>query len=250
MEQVPDFVARFSPDLRYLSANHGMEEVAGINPEACIGRTNHELGLPPYQADLLDRRIREVFRTKKAVSFTFPGGREGRSYQVKLAPETGKSGDVVSVIAVTRDTAPAREPVPDESQKLLEEILACIDEAVVLIDSRTGILSFANPVACQVYGYRKGETLEIAPGAPGHSREMDEAFAGAGYHEVESQVRGVDGRKRRVTQHLRPVYNDQGELRHIVMIIRDKTETNGSGQGFSLPLRALSPSDRTTTGGF
>jgi PAS domain S-box-containing protein len=250
MEQVPDFVARFSPDLRYLSANHGMETVAGIRPEACIGRTNHDLGLPPDQADLLDRRIREVFRTAKAVSFPFSGGREGRPYQVNLAPEIGKSGEVVSVIAVTRDTAPVREPVPDESQKLLEEILACIDEAVVLIDSRTGTLSFANPIARQIYGYRKGEALAGAPDIPGHSREMKEAFAGAGYHEMESQVRGVDGRNRRVTQHLRPVYNDKGELRHIVMIIRDMAVTNGSSQGFSLPLRTFSKSNRNTSGGF
>jgi PAS domain S-box-containing protein len=141
-------------------------------------------------------------------------------------------------------------PVPDESQKLLEEILTCIDEAVVLLDSRTGTLSFVNPVARQVYGYRKGEIFPGAFGIPGHSREMEQAFAGAGYHEVESQVRGVDGRNRRVTHHLRPVYNDQGELRHIVMIIRDPAVTNGSPQGFSLPLRTFSPSNRNTSGGF
>ena len=252
MENVPDFVARFSPDLKYLSANHGIEVVAGISPEACIGRTNRDVGLPPAQADIWDRHIREVFRTGKAVSFTFSGGRAGRSYQVNLAPETVKSGEVVSVIAVTRDTGPEerREPVPDESQKLLEEILACIDEAVVLLDSRTGTISFANPVARQVYGYRKGEAFENGPGIPGHSREMETAFAVAGYHEVESQVRGVDGRNRRVTHHLRPVYNDTGDLRHIVMIIRDPAVKNGSTQGFSLPLRTLSPSDRNAYGGF
>ena len=44
-----------------------------------------------------------------------------------------------------------------------------------------------------------------------------------GYYETESLLKGKGSREFPVTLHLRPIYDDQGGLRSIVMVIRDIT---------------------------
>lgn len=252
LDQVPDFVARFSRDLKYLSANQSMELVTGINPGACIGRTNSELGVPVDYAAKMDLHVREVFRTGRTVSFGHPDLSRGkeREFTVSLAPETSRGGEIISVLAITRVVVEKdRDPVPEkrENQKLLEGILGCIDEAVVLVGYRSGVISYVNPAAEKIFGYRMGEVfLGGQNGFSGYPR-IEEYLEGNGFYETESALKGTDARALPATLHFRPIRDEKKSILDIVAIIRT-TPGNGS-PGIPLPVRQPPLASRGTLDG-
>ena len=61
-----------------------------------------------------------------------------------------------------------------------------------------------------------------------HTGELQDAFGMRGYYETESLLKRKGSKEFPVTLHLRPIYDDQGELRSIVMVIRDITSRKRS----------------------
>jgi len=242
MDRVPDLVARFNRELKYLYSNQGIEALAGIPPKSCIGRTNRELGIPGDYSELMDKGIRDVFRTGVPVSFEFSSPcRDGlHYYQANLAPEAGKTGEIVSVIAVTRDVTKTRSPGPGlgENQRILEEILSCIDEAVILLDSRASKICFVNKAAETVFGSFAGDFAGNDPamllGYPGVTSEylatLRAAFRDTGSYEAESQLKRNNGQNFTAKQHYRPIFDDNGDLKNIVAVIRDVSGGKPAGE--------------------
>jgi len=233
LDNTTDIIARFSHELKYLSVNRGIREITGTVPEACIGRSNADLGVDAETARCWDNAIREVFRTKKGTSreFPFPRGEDICWYLTEFTQEPGESGGVISVIAVTRDiTSRKVAAVPDEIARLLEGILSCIDEPAILVDCRTGGIAFANDAAGKVFGCGKGRDLIVRDPAivlgtggellrdPVH---MTEAFGSEGSFETESTMEKCDGGKVSGTLIFRPVPGGTGRLRNIMVFIRN-----------------------------
>jgi PAS domain S-box-containing protein len=114
---------------------------------------------------------------------------------------------------------------------MVREILSCIDDAVILLDSRTGAVLFLNPAAEKIFGYKPEECagkdfgflFGAAEKPPVYSGGLQDAFGMQGFYETESLLKGKGSKEFPVTLHLRPIYDDQGGLRSIVMVVRDIT---------------------------
>jgi PAS domain S-box-containing protein len=233
MDSVPDVVARFNRDLIYLYTNAGIETLTGIPPKCCIGRTNRELGVSGDFAVLMDKGIGDVFRMGLPVSFEFPFPcMDGlHYYQTDITPETGKTGEIVSVIAVTRDITKIRNAVTDlrENRRVLEEILSCIDEAVILLDPGASTICFVNKAAEKVFGSGAGDFPGKDPalllGYPTATGEylttLRAAFRDTGSYEAESMLKRNNGQEFPSKQQYRPIFDDDGRILNIVAVIRD-----------------------------
>jgi PAS domain S-box-containing protein len=105
VENLPDVVARFDPDLRHLYISPAVQRMTGRPPQDFVGRTNRELGMPSELAELWDAALRKVFATgqPERLEFAFPAPDGTRHFDSRLVPEPGPAGGIPSVLSVARD---------------------------------------------------------------------------------------------------------------------------------------------------
>ncbi len=130
-EHIPDVVARFDNNLRYLYVNPAIAEFAGRPPEIFIGKTNEEVGMPTYILGTWNAAVRQVFTTQQPTTFeiTFPTSIGMRSMQASLTPELDEQGNVLSVLAVSREVTELR----DKQERLQHALDALLTVAEVLV---------------------------------------------------------------------------------------------------------------------
>lgn len=104
-ENSPDWITRYSRDLKYVFVNSTIEKVTGIPSAKCVGKNNLELELEPDLVSFLEDMHLEVFRTGRTVKFEFriQKGQHPRIFQAHMVPELSMNGVVESVLNVARD---------------------------------------------------------------------------------------------------------------------------------------------------
>lgn len=105
VENLPDVVARFDPDLRHLYVSPAIQSVTGRPPQDYVGKTNQELGLPPEQVEAWHEALHRVFETARSdrIEFALPTDDGPRRFDCRLVPELGPDGRTLSVLSVARD---------------------------------------------------------------------------------------------------------------------------------------------------
>ena len=105
VENLPDVIARFDPDLRHLYVSPAVQRVTGRPPQDFVGKTNRELGMPSELVEAWDAALRRVFATGRPerFEFAFPAPDGTRHFDCRLVPEPGPGGAIPSVLSVARD---------------------------------------------------------------------------------------------------------------------------------------------------
>ncbi|HKI86551.1 MAG TPA: GAF domain-containing protein [Thermoanaerobaculia bacterium] len=105
LDNLPDIVARFDPDLRSIYVGPVVQRLTGNPVRDFVGKTNREVGLPSNVAAKWDAALRRVFASgqPEQIELAFPLEDGTRYFDCRLVPERGVGGDVVSVLAVARD---------------------------------------------------------------------------------------------------------------------------------------------------
>jgi PAS domain S-box-containing protein len=108
VENLPDIIARFGPDLRHLYVSPAVRRLTGRPWQDVVGKTNRELGMSSELVEAWDATLRRVFATGKSERFEFaleaPDGM--RHFDCRLVPEPGPDGAIASVLSVARDVTP------------------------------------------------------------------------------------------------------------------------------------------------
>jgi PAS domain S-box-containing protein len=104
-ENIPDLVARFDRDRRYLYVNAAVEKALGISRHQILGKTQRELGMPDELAAKFEESLDLVVRTGDVHTLEFSintqqGERFLDAYHV---PEGGMRHRVETVLCVARD---------------------------------------------------------------------------------------------------------------------------------------------------
>jgi PAS domain S-box-containing protein len=103
LDSTPDFVYVFDLDHRALYANSALLKTWGVSDVR--GKKWMDLGYEQWHADMHDRELDQVIRTRAPIRgeipFTGTGGR--RIYDYIFAPVFGADGEVVAVAGTTRD---------------------------------------------------------------------------------------------------------------------------------------------------
>ncbi len=110
-ENIPDVVARFDRDSRYVYINAAGEKVMGKSKEEIFWKTDEDLGVQREKAEAFKDAIGLVFEKKEKKTFyseTVVNGERKYFYTV-LVPEFLKDGEVNSVLSITRDITEIRE---------------------------------------------------------------------------------------------------------------------------------------------
>ena len=162
-DNTADVIARVGPDLRYLFVNQAIESTTGLTPEAVVGRTIGELGVPTARAELAEAHVRNVFETGRLVRYEFtheapPAA--ARTFSAALTPERGADGAIGSVLIVTSDITEVRA-VTDAlhaSERHLRQLLEAIADAFFALDEAFRF-TYVNGEAERFLGRRREDLL-------------------------------------------------------------------------------------------
>jgi len=183
-----DTIMLFDRNLRHIYVNPITEKQTGISTETFIGKTHAELGFPPDLVDLWERTLKGVFTSGKTdrIEFELP---HGIWIDWLIVPVKGSDGTVVNTITSARDITDRKraedalrrkntelhaayeqltageeelrqsfdelskkEQMVRESENNLKAILESLQNAIVIIDSKTHTIVDANSVAIKMIG--------------------------------------------------------------------------------------------------
>lgn len=104
-DNLPDPLVRFDRQGRHLYANPGVQRATGLPPEAFIGKTNAELGMPPENVAQWSAVLRQVLETGRVehLQFSYPGPHGVRLWESDVVPEPGADGRPATVLVISRD---------------------------------------------------------------------------------------------------------------------------------------------------
>lgn len=111
VENLPDIVARFDPQLRYLYVSPAVQAVSGRPAQEYPGRTIQAMGVAPALAESWNAALREVFATGRPerLELAIPTPDGTRRFDCRIVPETDAGGATPSVLSVARDVTEMQE---------------------------------------------------------------------------------------------------------------------------------------------
>jgi len=122
-ENAPDLIARFDPECRFRYANPALERLVGAPLADFLGKTIAEVGPQAAAAGHIGQKIREVLASgipaEMEIGLCTPQSARTPGtawHQVRLVPERGRDGRIVSVLTVGRDISAIKE-----AERRLEE---------------------------------------------------------------------------------------------------------------------------------
>jgi PAS domain S-box-containing protein len=121
LDSTPDFVYVFDIDHRALYANAALLKTWGVDDVR--GKRWTDLGYEDWHAELHDRELAQVIRTRQPIrgEIPFTGTNGTRVYDYIFAPVLGADGEVVAVAGTTRDITErqaAERSVLEQSQRM------------------------------------------------------------------------------------------------------------------------------------
>ncbi len=138
-EASPDIIMKFDRSYRHLYVNSRVKCLTGIDPEAFIGKSHHDLGFPNELIQLWEQAIEKVFVSGKngRAEFILP---DGQYIDWLLVPEFSDDGTnvVEAVITTARDISEIRkaEIALRISEKNLCSITDASPDLVVKLDAQ------------------------------------------------------------------------------------------------------------------
>jgi PAS domain S-box-containing protein len=241
LDRSDDHILVLDKDMKIVQVNENYTRFSGLNLDALLGKRPDAAGLPVIGGPLITEKIlqahygadirTEVREVMHGTEFFF---------DVRMTPTVfndGTRGITIIIGDITREKKKLAS-VADESRSLVEGVLSCIDDAVVLLDFRTSAIVFANPAALRMFGCPLREMTgagsgflpAIAGKIPGYPGRVQDAFRQQGYYETESQMKRYNSGEFPVNLHLRPICDSNGDVRNIVVVIRDLTGCKVTGQ--------------------
>lgn len=122
----PDLLYVFDLDYRFNYANQALLNMWGRTWEESIGKGLLEIGYEPWHAEMHEREIDEIIRTKLPIrgDVSFPHATLGsRVYDYIFTPVFDENGEVEAIAGATRDVTDRKKW--EESLKELNKELAC-----------------------------------------------------------------------------------------------------------------------------
>ena len=160
LENIPDLLVRYDPDLRRIYVNPAWEKASGLSAGDVINVPAADIPkVPKPTVDEYMARLRKVLETgtPQAIEFTWVNARGVTLFlEYVIVPEYGQNGKIVSVLAVGHDLTERKrvENIMQARLRLLEfasshsmdELLtATLDEIEALTGSTIGFYHFLEP---------------------------------------------------------------------------------------------------------
>ncbi|MDX2243973.1 MAG: PAS domain S-box protein [Leptolyngbyaceae cyanobacterium bins.302] len=164
LTNIPDVIARFDQNLRYLYANAAIETATGLQPQYFVGKQIAEVDIPSAFAELLQSKLQQVIATADTTSiyFHYPTPQGERYFEAKLVPELGDQG-VASVLSISRDITALKETEAAlrRSEEQFRRLFEASPVAIGIARASDKQMVQVNPAYTRVLGYSEQELLSM-----------------------------------------------------------------------------------------
>lgn len=231
MENIPDNIARFSPDGRAVYLNRLSEHVAERQRESLLGRTPTECFPDGRFADY-ERRILTTAATgaRDEIEMALPMPDGTTQYHLtRFLAERDENGAVVSVLTIGIDISERRRA--EEKLRLAASVFTNTHDGVVVTDANNRIID-VNAAFVQITGYARDEVIGKNPSLLSSRRQSSEFYAemwrtlgqtGHWTGELWNQRKNGEVYADRLS--ISVVKDDQGRVSHYVGLFADITQT-------------------------
>lgn len=140
VEHSPDLIMRFNHSMAFLFANALAIEVLGLPAETYIGKTPAQLGIKNAQQNVWNIHIRNIFTNKQPSMFEgeFTNYRgQHFYYHVRLVPEFGEDGSVLSAVCTIRNISSLKKALLDlrASEKRNKQLLSALPDLLIFLSN-------------------------------------------------------------------------------------------------------------------
>jgi PAS domain S-box-containing protein len=237
IENVPNIITRIDRDLKHMYINTAIERVTGLAPEAFLGKTSREAGLPAEFCDSWEAVLKEavVGGSELTYNFDYQTPLGPRSYQARLIPQFSATGEVDSVLAVLTDVTHGK--LAEEALRTGEEHLRNVIDrllAFVGVSTPEGILVEANKPALEAASLTPGDVLgkpfeetywwSYAPKAQANLRRAIDCAAQGEAVRYDALIRTGKDRFMTIDFMIAPLVDSRGKVTHLIHSGVDITE--------------------------
>ncbi len=161
-ENAPDVIMRFNKNLKLSYVNRAIEKSVGIKVDRLKNKTFEEAGVPESIWRNWQDSISIVFDTGEElnVEISAPFEGEKKFFESRMAPEFDESGNVESVLVISRDITGRKKADESlrESEKRFRKILENMSLVSVILDVN-GKIAFCNDFLLSITGWTRKEIL-------------------------------------------------------------------------------------------
>ncbi len=236
MEGMSDFVFLMEVEnydsFRYLYINHTSEQCYQLNRSIWKGKRIEEM-LDQESAAYIKKYYQKVVETAEPLSYRDKIDIHGKEFygETLLTPFKNAKGDVVQVLAITRDITELakKEHELDTVSAVYHSLLENTADAILIVDVN-GVILEANPAFEKMYGFSKEELQQTRfPFVPSSlKKEADELIEKAVRREhisgYETKRRHKNGNWVDVSVTVSPIYGASGHVIGVSSIIRNISE--------------------------
>jgi PAS domain S-box-containing protein len=235
VENFPDFIARFDRDCRRLYVNPSVTRAFGLPLECFVGKSLQELAMPgpPGQDEALQARIRQAAEegVPNVIETHWGTTRGERIFEVRHVPERDERGNVVSVLAISRDITERKRA--EDALQVSHNLLSAVFEAtpdVLFVKDLEGRALAINSAGARLLGRSQDEILGrddtalLPPEAARAIMRDDRRVMASGLSETFEEHVTIAGTTRTYLT-TKDVYRDaQRKVAGLIGIARDVTE--------------------------
>lgn len=236
LENSPDMIARYDPQLRHAYVNAAFERLTGLQRIALIGRTWEEAGLATSPTGQWLSSVRRVFQrnVQETITVSYPIATVPHFFEMIAVPERNQTGQVATVLLIGRDIT--RRKSAESTALRSERYLAHVQEASALgswrWDLQTDAVEWSSQVE-QIFGHAPelaSPTMDavmtaVHPEDRATVRAMiDNALSRGTRYRVEHRIIRSDGVVRVLEVTGEPVLGIDGETTHVEGTVEDITE--------------------------
>jgi PAS domain S-box-containing protein len=164
VENLPDVVARYDSQLRFLYVSPRAALLSGDSLETFIGKRNGDLNIAPELASRWDAAIQQAFNSGEsvAIEYELPLVTDVLCFEAVAIPERDQQGRLVSVLTVNRDVTHRKraEEALRTSESMYRRAIEAAGAVTYYLDYATDSYTFVGDKMTEITGY---SSMEITP---------------------------------------------------------------------------------------
>jgi PAS domain S-box-containing protein len=239
VEHSPDMIFRLDRELRYVYVNPTVERERGKPPQAYLGKTLYEMGMPEAVVSVWEQSSQKIFQTgeEDRVEFSCLTPNGLRYYQSRVVPEFAADGSVEFILGINRDITKNKqmEERLRESEERFRTVFEFAPIGMATCNSQGRLLQ-SNQAFQEILGYT-GEELQnlsyreiIHPDDVAMSVKLfQELLTGKRHHfSLENRYFRKDGRVVWGNVAVSAIYDAKGLFQYAIAMIQDISDRKHS----------------------
>ncbi|AFY46655.1 PAS domain S-box [Nostoc sp. PCC 7524] len=166
VENSPDIIERFDPQLRHLYVSPALTQITGISSEVFLGKSCRELGMSEAMVNTWENAAQLLLSTgqKQIIEFEVETLQGLRAFEMAIAPELTHENVIESILCISRDVTERKAAeIALQRQAQQEQALNRVVQSIRSSLDLTTIFSTATAEVTNLLGVERTTIVQYLP---------------------------------------------------------------------------------------